>query len=159
MKKAFKSMLGVTLLEVLLVLVIASLILVMSIRYYQSASENAKVNSALETLQGIMAGVDSFVNAGNSLTNASCTGGTSAGAPCTGSLGPFVPSGAIVNPWPGSPIVVSGGASFYTITFPNVPGSACSKLSGLATQNAKVTTSGTCPAGESQATMTFTVVP
>ena len=139
MKKLLKSTSGVTLLEVLLVLVIASLILVMSIRYYQTASQNAKVNAGMETLTGVMASVDSYLVAGNALAAMTAT-----------TLGPFMPNGAAPNnPWTGAPITVTGTAANYTVGFANVPTAACTALNNLALQNNKIT--GTCT--------TYTIVP
>ena len=140
MKKLLKSTLGVTLLEVLLVLVIASLVLVMSIRYYQTASQSAKVNAAMEILTGIMASTDAYLAGGNSLA-----------AMTTGTLGPFLPNGvAPNNPWTGAAVGIAGAAATYTVTFTGTPAAACTQLDSLAHQNNKIT--GACPAA-------YTIVP
>ena len=60
MKCFSKKNQGVTLLEVLLVLAIAAMIIVMSIRYYQSASTSQQVNMTMEEIQAITAAADNL---------------------------------------------------------------------------------------------------
>jgi len=149
MKKMFKSILGVTLLEILLVLVIASLVLVMSIRYYQTASQSSKVNVGMETLSGIIGAVDSYVNAGN--TMASITSATI--------IQNYLPNNQpIPSPWGTGNITVVGAANSYNITYPSTPFDACTKFAALATQNRKITQVGSCP-GSGAADLVFTVTP
>ena len=70
MKKTVKSMLGVTLLEIMLVLAIAALVIVMSIRFYQSAADSNKVNAGLNTIQGVVAAAESSITATGDATSA-----------------------------------------------------------------------------------------
>lgn len=58
MKLNIRSMLGVTLLEIMLVLAIAAMIIVMSIRYYQSATSSQQSNTVLQQIQGVTAAMD-----------------------------------------------------------------------------------------------------
>lgn len=99
MKKFRKSILGVTLLEVMLVLAIAAMVIVMSVRYYQSASTSNQVNMTMSIIQNITAAMDNLaigtgsyanitaaqitavVGAGNMI---SPTGGTVVVTPCGG---------------------------------------------------------------------------
>ena len=60
MSQEIKKALGITLLEVLLVLAIAAMIIVMSIRYYQSASASEVVNNVMQEMQAITATADSL---------------------------------------------------------------------------------------------------
>ncbi|OAI48969.1 hypothetical protein AYO45_03780 [Gammaproteobacteria bacterium SCGC AG-212-F23] len=60
MQKTLKSFLGVTLLEIMLVLAIAAMIVVMSIRYYQSATTSQQANAVIETVQAITAAMDNL---------------------------------------------------------------------------------------------------
>jgi type II secretory pathway pseudopilin PulG len=64
MKQSIKSAIGVTLLEIMLVLAIASMIVVMSIRYYQSASNSQQANTALQQVQAVIAAMDNLGIAG-----------------------------------------------------------------------------------------------
>lgn len=54
------SMLGVTLLEVMLVLAIAAMIIVMSLRYYQATSQNSQFNQFMSNVQGVVGAVESL---------------------------------------------------------------------------------------------------
>src|SRR5947207_13018228 len=70
MKKSLKSALGVTLLEVMLVLAIAAIIIVMSVRYYQAASVSNQVNSVIQEVTAIAAAADSLAQNTGSYTAA-----------------------------------------------------------------------------------------
>src|SRR3990167_6074817 len=59
MIRRFGSMIGVTLLEILLVLGIAAVIIVMSLRYYSGASSTSQANTYLQQLQAIAAAIES----------------------------------------------------------------------------------------------------
>src|SRR5579883_2586075 len=61
MKKFAKRMVGVTLLEIMLVLAIAAMIIVMSVRYYQSANQNSQANTFVEQVGAVSAGVENLV--------------------------------------------------------------------------------------------------
>jgi type II secretory pathway pseudopilin PulG len=75
--KQLKSMLGVTLLEIMLVLAIAAMVIVMSIRYYQSATLSQQVNQTLGQIQAITAAADNLAIAtgsySSSITSAAMT--------------------------------------------------------------------------------------
>lgn len=70
MKRVVKSALGVTLLEIMLVLAVAAMIIVMSVRYYQSANASQQANQALALVQVITASADSLAQASGDYTNA-----------------------------------------------------------------------------------------
>lgn len=151
MRKSYQSMLGVTLLEIMLVLAIAALIIVMSIRFYQSASNSSKVNAAMSTLQAIVAAEETYYNANAAWDTASKVAG-------------YLPGGVMPqSPWTGTTSTGAGTApAVYTITIPGAPGAgtassptgACGQLSALVKQNTKFT-SPTC----SNPGFTVSVVP
>lgn len=129
MKRSFSSVLGVTLLEIMLVLAIAAMIVVMSIRYYQSASNNQKVAQVLDSITGLVAAGESIFNAGNSLSAA-----TSA------NVAAYMPGGKLpVSPWSASKYTVTGSAATMDITVPSVPTAACAQLKILVKTNIKLT--------------------
>lgn len=68
MKRTNKSVLGVTLLEVMLVLAIAAMIIVMSIRYYQSATASQQANQASGQVQAIASAFDNLALAKGNYT-------------------------------------------------------------------------------------------
>jgi type II secretory pathway pseudopilin PulG len=137
MKRNFKSMLGVTLLEIMLVLAIAAMIIVMSIRYYQSASLNQKLNAAVDTITGIVAAGESYLSAYGTFSN------------ITSGIKNYLPGGNIpTSPWGGALTITGGGATAtsYTINGLNAPtgSGGCNQLQALLKNNSKL--SVTCSA-------------
>jgi len=138
MKKSLQAMLGVTLLEIMLVLAIASMVIVMSIRYYQSASNNQKINAALDTITGIVGAGESYL----------------AGAPANGFTGatmatltPFLGGSAPVSPWGGAITVTGVNSTSYTISMPaSAAANVCTQVTGALAQNNKFT-AVTCAGG------------
>ena len=151
MKRNTKSMLGVTLLEVMLVLAIAAMIIVMSIRYYQSATTSQQANAGMEELQAIIAAADNLaVGTGNysSITTAQITA--------------VVGANNMVSPTGGA-ITVTGAATTLTVNIPLSSG-ACATLVPRFTAgstnnpNPKITTSTSC-ASTGSTTVAFVYTP
>ncbi|TAK78691.1 MAG: hypothetical protein EPO11_01030 [Gammaproteobacteria bacterium] len=106
MKKPFKSTLGVTLLEVMLVLAIAAMIVVMSVRYYQSANQNSQANTFVEQIGAITAGVENLTQGTGDYTNKASLA----------TLTNFVPANMLTQvPWGGG-ATYAATASGYTFT-------------------------------------------
>jgi type II secretory pathway pseudopilin PulG len=135
MKRSFKSMLGVTLLEIMLVLAIAAMVIVMSIRYYQSASTNQKINAAVNSITGIVAAGENYLSANGTFSGLNSS-----------MVAPYLPGGKMPNsPW-GGPMSISSAATVdYTIKIPNVPaaGGGCEQIKSLLSGNTKLSVSGT----------------
>lgn len=129
MKRFAKSVLGVTLLEIMLVLAIAAMIIVMSVRYYQSASASQQANAILQQLQAITAAADGLAQSSGSYSTAGVSAST---------LTPLLPNGsnAFITPW-GTTISVSGATgNTYDVTIPGTPTGVCPLLvSKLASNN------------------------
>ena len=66
MKKPIKNIEGVTLLEIMLVLAIASMVIVMSIRYYQNATNAQNTNVVMEEIQNLTAAADNLAQGSGS---------------------------------------------------------------------------------------------
>lgn len=125
--KKFSKILGVTLLEVMLVLAIAAMIILMSVRYYQSASSSQQANSVLQQIQGIVSAADSLAQGGGSYSSITMNNST---------LQPLLPQGAFVTPWGEAITVAPGDATTFTIDIGSVPSGVCPLLySKLATNN------------------------
>lgn len=132
MKKMSKSMLGVTLLEIMLVLAIAAMIIVMSIRYYQSANSSQQANSFIEQLQAVAAAAENFVQAK----------GTYSGV--ESSVSALLPSSGFNQPW-GGKFSVSGTTSGFTITpSGNVPNAVCRLVESKLSVSDNWSVSGSC---------------
>jgi type II secretory pathway pseudopilin PulG len=130
--KKFKSVLGATLLEVMLVLAIAAMIVVMSIRYYQSATTTAQANAYMDQVLTISAAANNYAQSAGSytgVTNAVMTN--------------LLPTGGLTTPW-GATITVVGSASGLTITPASGPAQVCALMVGKFAGNSKYSvTSGT----------------
>lgn len=106
MRNTIAKMLGVTLLEIMLVLAIAALIIVMSVRYFQSASISQQAVAYTSQLQAIAA-------AENSLSQ-----GTGSYVENYSTLASILPAGGMTNPWGGSVEVVTSTAGQFTVKAP-----------------------------------------
>jgi Tfp pilus assembly protein PilE len=128
MKRTNKSMMGVTLLEIMLVLAIAALVIVMSIRFYQSASSSQKVNSMLSLVQGITAASENYFN-GNS---SSYTGLDNA------AIASYMPNNVMpTTPWGGAITVAGASADTFTITPTGISASDCLALTNFLRTNSR----------------------
>jgi len=128
MKRFLKSVLGVTLLEIMLVLAIAAMVIVMSLRYYQSAVTNQKVITTMNNVTAIVA-----VGEGYLATNGTFTGITST------NIAPYMPGGTMpTSGWGGAMSIASGATdTTYSINIPNIPPGVCAHLDGLLKQSGK----------------------
>jgi len=122
MKRHLKSIAGVTLLEIMLVLAVASLIIVMSIRYYKTSIDNQNSNVILEDISAVMAAADGIAASGNTYTNVTTAG-------VTGVLGSY----NSVTPYGGTFTISSPSASGYVGAVALVPSSVCGALVGKMT--------------------------
>jgi type II secretory pathway pseudopilin PulG len=151
MRKSYRSMLGVTLLEVLLVLAIAAMIIVMSVRYYQSASSSQQSNAILEQIQAITAAADSLAQASGSYQ----TGNVS-----TSTVLPLVPNNSMTTPWGTNITIAVTSASVYTVTIDGMPSGVCPLVNSRLLANTHYTTSTTCSTtGPTDYTYTYTANP
>lgn len=71
MKKSLKTMSGVTLLEIMLVLAIAGIVIAMSVRYYTQASTNQKVTAGIAAVNAVVAAVEQWKLQGQTANNVS----------------------------------------------------------------------------------------
>ena len=132
MKRFSKSMRGVTLLEILLVLAVAAMIIVMSVRYYQSATSNQQVNATMDQIQAITANADSIAQGNNSYSTVT-----------TAAIQPMMPQSKMKTVWGGNITVAPGGGTSkttsYTVTIPEVPVNVCSQIISKLAANSKFT--------------------
>ncbi len=143
MRRSVKSALGVTLLEIMLVLAIAAMVVVMSIRYYQSATTNQKVSSTINGIIAVMAAGENYLS-----SNGSFTGMADA------NITPYMPGNKMpVTGWAGV-MSVSAGAQgdTYTIAIPNVPAGVCPQLDAYLKQGGKASLDSTTACTKVQVT-------
>jgi Tfp pilus assembly major pilin PilA len=146
MKKSPQAMLGVTLLEIMLVLAIAAMVIVMSIRYYQSAANNQKIAAGLNTITAVVSAGESYLASGPS------TGLT---ALSNGVLSPYLGGSMPASPWGGAVTVSGVSSTSYTVSMPvSKDAVVCTQLIAMISQNSKLNSPApTCAAG----TLTVTV--
>lgn len=137
MKKSSHAikMLGVTLLEVLLVLAVAALIIIVSIRYYSSATASQQAT----TMQGMIA---SITAAADNLAVSS--GSYQAAGVNTASITPLMPNQNLKTPWNTDVTITGATATTYTVTIPGTPPAVCPlllpKINGTADDHYSSTT-------------------
>ena len=147
MNRLTQKMRGVTLLEIMLVLAIAALLVVMSVRYYQSTRTSQQVDAMVEQIQSIVQAADGIAQ----------EQGYSATAVTTSAIGSTLPANAMTSPW-GTPITVAvTSATTFTITTTNVPAGVCSLLVAKYNQNKNFdTTAISCPSSGNLASFVIT---
>lgn len=134
MKKFIKDILGVTLLEIMLVLAIAAMIIIMSVRFYQSASVNQQVNALIEFVQGITSAADGLAQgAGNSYQDVVATDLTN-----------IMPNKNMNTPWGTQATWAATSPTVFTITLPSVPSATCTQFTARMAANAKYTIASGC---------------
>jgi type II secretory pathway pseudopilin PulG len=106
-------MVGVTLLEILLVLAVSASILIMSVRYYGSAVASLHANQTMEQIQVITATVDNYT-AGLSYANIS-----------TAFVQALLPKHALSTPWGTNVSLGNPKPNSYNVTLPAMPASVC----------------------------------
>lgn len=128
----FTKMLGVTLLEVMLVLAVASIIILTSIRFYKSATDSSQVNAVIQTVQAITSAADGLAqNTGSyAVTQTQITdiAGTS----------------ILRAPW-GATVTITSTATTIIMTFSAPPGtSVCTQMTSKLTSSPKFSVNASC---------------
>lgn len=119
----YRNSLGVTLLEIMLVLAISASIIIMSVRYYGSATYSLQANNSLQQIQAITAAVDSYSFSGSY---------AEVSTPLVKSL---LPENTLTTPW-GTPISISSAkSSSYEVTLPSMPTAVCPLVYGKLAAN------------------------
>lgn len=128
MKRFAKSVLGVTLLEIMLVLAIAAMIIVMSVRYYQSATANQQANAVLQMVSGITAAADSLAQSTGNYSQAT-----------QASIESLMPNQSMQTPWGGTITVSGGSGSTYQVSISSTPVPVCVLMKARLTASSKYT--------------------
>ncbi len=135
------STFGVTLLEIMLVLAIAAMVIVMSVRYYQTSSANQQANAVLSMIQAIQANADALAQ-----ESGKYNGGTETEAN-TANIKPMMPNNSMTAPWGGDITVTGATATTYQVDITEMPTQVCSAVRARLVGNPKYTgvSSITCP--------------
>lgn len=144
--KRIARMAGVTLLEIMLVLAVAAMVIVMSVRYYQSANTSQQTNAALAQIQAITAAADSLAQG---------TGSYSAATQAA--VASLMPANGMVPPWGGTAtIAINGTGTSYSATIPGMPLGVCNGLTARMKANAHFSVTATCSGTSIAFTYTYT---
>ena len=134
--QALKFM-GVTLLEVMLMLLVTGLVIFMSIRYYGYAIAHQQADAVIGEIQSITAAADNLSQGTDSY----------AGSVSTSSIEPVVPVHGMTTPWGGDIKITGATDSSYTVTIYLMPAQICHLIKARLSSNAQFNvTATTCPA-------------
>lgn len=129
MRRSLRSMLGATLLEVMLVLSIIALIILMSVRYYQATSNASQTQQAIALIQAITASADNLaMGSSGGYSNATSSNITSLSG-----------SSVLASPWGGPNVITPVTATTYTVLIPNAPAAVCKNVTNKIKPNTKYT--------------------
>lgn len=149
MKKISQSILhsaGVTLLEIMLVLAVAAMIIVMSVRYYQSATSSQQATAALQQIQAVTAAADTLAQGSKAyagVTNQAVANLINNGNPMT-------------TVWGGVITIGTATATTYPVTITLMPQAICTRLREQLSSNNRFTAlPASCAAGATSFTYTF----
>lgn len=129
MRGIYKN-LGVTLLEMILVIEVASMIFMMAVKFYRSATASHQVNAAITIIEAITASADSL-----SLGTGSYVGIS------TGAIRNLMPNKSMKSPW-GGDITISGASitsHSYQVIMEGTPRAVCYQLKSRLVSNNKYT--------------------
>lgn len=141
--------LGVTLLEVMLVLAVAAMVIVMSIRYYQTANSNQQANALIQMSQGIAAAADSLAQRDGSFNNSDVT---------STNIKNLMPNSSMGTPWGTTAMFSAASPTTYVVMFPATPRAVCIQASSRLSSNPKytaLTPPSSCAAGGTDFTYTY----
>lgn len=118
------SALGVTLLEIMLVLAVSGMMIVMSLRYYESATTNVQVNQVLEMIQGITGQADGLAQ-GTGSYETDVT---------TKTIGALM---SLRTAWGGEASIDEVTSSTYRVSFSKMPVAVCLQVTSRLKANSK----------------------
>jgi len=142
--RSIRLMLGVTLLEVMLVLSIVSLIILMSVRYYQATTNASQTQQGLALIQALSATADNLAMGD--------TGGYSNAT--SANMKELSGAGILASPWGGTVAISAQTPTTYKIVIPNTPVGVCDNVKNKLSTDSKFTFSA-CSGGASGITYTY----
>lgn len=145
MKRFAAKQLGVTLLEIMLVLAIAAMVIVMSVRYYQSATASQQTNATLQLVQAIAAAADNLAQSTGSYSGVS-----------TATVAPLLPGGGSTIPtqW-GTVITITSGTNTYGVSIASVPSQVCPLLVSRLSANSHFKNVSACTGAAQDVSYTY----
>jgi hypothetical protein len=144
--KKFSLLIGASLLETMLVLVLMSFLILLSIKYYKSAQLSTMSTDMLNKITVITASADQLAQPNNSYAN------------ITASQVQDVSSNSSLldPPWGGAITITGQSATGYTVNIPNTPPGVCQLLKAKLLINPKFSASGNTCGTNTTITFTYT---
>lgn len=129
---------GVTLLEIMLVLAIAAMIIMMSVRYYENASSSNEANEFLSQVQSITAAVENLAGgSGAYTTSASKTN-------VQNTLGQTADAGWLTAPWGGLMTYTATTTGFQLTSIPQPSSAVCTLITTKMSSSPKYSMASPC---------------
>jgi type II secretory pathway pseudopilin PulG len=129
--KRIKSVLGVTLLEIMLVLAIAAMIIVMSVRYYQSAQVSSQANAFVSQVQAITSAAENIAQG-----TGSYSGVTAA------QIASMLPTNGMLAPWGGT-VTFTPSTTGFKLDVPASSTATCTLVTAKLKASSQYTVTGT----------------
>ena len=139
MKRYSKLQQGVTLLEIMLVLAIAAMIIVMSVRYYQSAQASSQANGFIAQVQTITSTVENLAQGTGVYSGIS-----------QAQISSVMPLNGLITPWSGTITFTAASNGYSLAVSPAPPAGVCALIT------AKLTSSIQYVVGSGCGSVTFT---
>ncbi|OGT62015.1 MAG: hypothetical protein A3F14_00335 [Gammaproteobacteria bacterium RIFCSPHIGHO2_12_FULL_43_28] len=108
---------GVTLLEIMLVLALAAMVIILSVRYYTTSTSFREANDLLSKISAITAAADTIAGPTSSYTGVTRQ-----------SVVDLVSENSMTTPWGGAIGFTVDSARSYTVSIPGVPSVTCNKI-------------------------------
>lgn len=147
MKRHNKLTAGVTLLEIMLVLAIAAMIIVMSVKYYQSASTSQSTNAAMQSIQALTAAADGIAQGDGTYTEVK-----------EANIQAIAGTNTLNLPW-GTTMSLGASTGSYTVSLPSTPPAVCTSLKLKLQSNPHYSGAGTNTCGTTAADFKYNYVP
>lgn len=118
MRQSLRSILGVTLLEIMLVLSIVTLIVLMSVRYYQSTTTANQTEQVMAIVSAITAAADNLsLGTAGGYSNVTAT-----------NMSSVIGTANMTAPWGGKVSFSGGDTTSYSVTIPKPTAAVCTAI-------------------------------
>jgi len=129
MRRSLRTLAGATLLEVMLVLSIVALIILMSVRYYQSTTTASQTEQVMGIISALTAAADNLsLGTAGGYSNVTASNMTS-----------VVGTSNMISPWSGNITFGSGTTTSYTVNIPKPTAAVCTAVIIKLKTNSKFT--------------------
>jgi len=140
-----KLFVGVTLLEMMLVMAIAAIIVVLAVRYYQNASDGQKANQIQDEILNIISAADNIAQGPGTYSGITTTAVTTV----AGSSNMITPYGTAIT-------ITSQSQTSYSVQIPAIPAGVCASLASKLQANPRLAASVACSGTSGSVNLAYT---